>query len=342
LHETATFTATVHSAHGATPTGTISFFDHGQLLQAGVAFSTIGNGLAIATFTSSGLSAGAHTISAVYTDSTGDGAFTGSTSSNVIHVVDFHPLPLATNLSPAGSFQAPFVAVNGTVFFAANDGTHGQELWETTGTGTQLVSDINPGPGSSYPTNLTNVNGTLFFSATDGVNGAELWMSNGTAAGTTMVKDINPGSASSSPASLTNVNGVLFFSANDGTSGVELWRSNGTSAGTVLVKDIDPGSNGSYPSQLQPRRGATREQRPQRHDRQGHSSGERRLLSDPVGECERHSVLLGHQRRQRPGALEVEWHSGRHGAGQGYHCRQCRLLSNPAHKCERHAVLRRQ
>jgi ELWxxDGT repeat protein len=250
LHETATFTATVHSAHGATPTGTISFFDHGQLLQAGVAFSTIGNGLAIATFTSSGLSAGAHTISAVYTDSTGDGAFTGSTSSNVIHVVDFHPLPLATNLSPAGSFQAPFVAVNGTVFFAANDGTHGQELWETTGTGTQLVSDINPGPGSSYPTNLTNVNGTLFFSATDGVNGAELWMSNGTAAGTTMVKDINPGSASSSPASLTNVNGVLFFSANDGTSGVELWRSNGTSAGTVLVKDIDPGSNGSYPSQL--------------------------------------------------------------------------------------------
>ncbi|HEV3079098.1 MAG TPA: ELWxxDGT repeat protein, partial [Gemmataceae bacterium] len=151
--------------------------------------------------------------------------------------------------TPNSSYPGSLTNVNGTLFFNANDGTHGYELWKSDGTkaGTTMVADINPGSAGSGPIILTNVNGTLFFSANDGTHGYELWKSDGTAAGTTMVADINPGSATSNPINLTNVNETLFFSANDGTHGYELWKSDGTSNGTVMLADINPGSASSYP-----------------------------------------------------------------------------------------------
>src|SRR5262249_17877623 len=154
--------------------------------------------------------------------------------------------------------------VNGTLFFAGNDGVNGQELWKSDGTtdGTVLVKDIFTGtskscflggaeptiggvhcphggttsPNSSYPRDLTNVNGRLYFTATNGdsgkANGRELWTSDGTAAGTVLVKDVFPGRDSSAPANLTNVHGLLYFTANDGVHGIEVWQHHGTSART--------------------------------------------------------------------------------------------------------------
>src|SRR5437762_821042 len=81
------------------------------------------------------------------------------------------------NPSAAGSGIFQLEAVNGTVFFAADDGVHGRELWRSDGTvgGTILLADIRPGPAGSDPIGLTNVNGTVFFSASDGfTHGREL------------------------------------------------------------------------------------------------------------------------------------------------------------------------
>ena len=141
-----------------------------------------------------------------------------------------------------GSYPQSLTNVNGTLFFAADNGISGFELWSSNGTaaGTTMVQDSRSGSDGSNPQFLTNVNGTLFFSAIDDMYGNELWSSNGTLAGTSIAKDIQSGSNGSGPRNLTNVNGTLFFIAY-GPSGDELWSSNGTVDGTKIVKDIRTG-----------------------------------------------------------------------------------------------------
>ena len=67
--------------------------------------------------------------------------------------------------------------VNGTLYFQADNGTKGFELWKSDGTeaGTVMVKDINLGSSNGSPSSLTPFNGTQYFSASDGMNGKELW-----------------------------------------------------------------------------------------------------------------------------------------------------------------------
>ncbi|MBN1890055.1 MAG: right-handed parallel beta-helix repeat-containing protein [Thermoflexales bacterium] len=162
-------------------------------------------------------------------------------------------VPQSTYTDPGCSSYSPaLIDVNGTLFFANDDGSHGLELWKSDGTaaGTVQLIDINPGSGASCPSYLAEVNGVLFFTANDGVHGPELWKSDGSAAGTVQVADITPGSAGSFPRELAKVGDVLFFTADDGVHGRELWRSDGTAAGTVQVIDAIPGSTGLSPYDL--------------------------------------------------------------------------------------------
>ena len=134
------------------------------------------------------------------------------------------------------------------LFFAAPDGTHGNELWKSDGTtvGTTLVKDITPGAADSYlERNFTAAGPYLFFTADDGTHGRELWRTDGTAQGTVLVMDINPGSANSSPGEMVALGHQVVFGADDGVHGNELWISDGTLGGTRMLHDIFPGSSGS-------------------------------------------------------------------------------------------------
>ncbi|MCS7062052.1 MAG: hypothetical protein RMN25_12935 [Anaerolineae bacterium] len=168
-----------------------------------------------------------------------DGTPTGTTLLKDIYTGTTGSLGYANS-----SYPSNLTAMNGRLFFSANDGAHGAELWTSNGTpdGTRMVRDILPGAMGSGPGNFAVASGVLFFTAGDDQHGTELWRSDGTPQGTSMVRDINPGAAGSDIAWMTEVSGVLFFRANDGAHGWELWRSDGTPIGTYMLQDIVPGA----------------------------------------------------------------------------------------------------
>lgn len=144
---------------------------------------------------------------------------------------------------PNSSHPSQLTAVNGTLYFTANDGVYGDALWKSDGTeaGTVRLTDN----GGAFA--LTDVNGTLFFAALGRTGSLGLWKSDGTIDGTVLVKSLGASSHLYEP---TNVDGQWFFTLDDGTHGRELWTSDGTAAGTFLVKDINPGGKGSSPASL--------------------------------------------------------------------------------------------
>ena len=134
------------------------------------------------------------------------------------------------------TFTAPphdLVASGNVLFFAADDGMSGVELWKAYNDTSvppvvvaTMAKDINPGPAGSSPANIFAVGGVVYCSADDGAHGRELWRSD-TAAGAVMVTDINPGAPGSDPVPKANLDGTLILVANDGTHGRELWQSDG-------------------------------------------------------------------------------------------------------------------
>ncbi len=115
--------------------------------------------------------------------------------------------------------------MNGTLYFTANDGVNGDELWRVNNSSglAELVQaehglggGINPGPEPSWASELTNVDGILYFTA-DGPGG-QLWRIDEFG----IAESIDAGSLF--PYYLKNVSGTLYFVAHDEINGTELWR----------------------------------------------------------------------------------------------------------------------
>lgn len=142
---------------------------------------------------------------------------------------------------PTGKYKV----INNKLYFNANDGVNGEEMWVTDGTtaGTFMLKDINVGNGNGISHNqgadvLGEYNNELYFNAIDASNSHKLYKSDGTVAGTILLNNVSKAN------SFTVYNNKLYFFGETLANGRELWTSDGTVSGTTLLKDINSGSSG--------------------------------------------------------------------------------------------------
>jgi trimeric autotransporter adhesin len=186
------------------------------------------------------------------------------------------------NTGADGSNPGLFAVYNDTLFFPADDGINGKELWSFDGSEFSGF-DINSS-GNSSPMSMKVYNGKLYFAANDGsqnlysYNGTDLvevfdgisasglevyngrlyfkgvsigvgyeliWYDSDT--GSKGIIDINSGAPASNPLDFCIYDGKLYFRADGGTNGSELWSFDGIDP--VEEADIDPGGDG-YPMDL--------------------------------------------------------------------------------------------
>jgi ELWxxDGT repeat protein len=134
------------------------------------------------------------------------------------------------------SNPANLTALGTTLYFTANDGSTGTELWSTIGTEASTTRyDIRAGSSGSTPYSLVVGGGAVYFAVANST----------TTTADDAIYSVTPGNTPRKRADVVNptqlmyVNGTLIFSAGSSVFGQELWRFDGVSAS--LLKDINEG-----------------------------------------------------------------------------------------------------
>ena len=171
-----------------------------------------------------------------------------------------------SGLTVAGYYADELLAhlIDDTIYFAANDGNDGHELWahNTSNLTTWQVADIRSGVHGSRLGSSSSIliGDTIYFNADDFTRGNELWAHNASNHTTWLVSDINPYNHAQAKHSYPGaympfmLTGEAFYFSADGKygTGVELYAHNVSNHSTWLVADIfqdysSSSSNNSLP-----------------------------------------------------------------------------------------------
>jgi len=148
-----------------------------------------------------------------------------------------------------GSNPRDFYLIGSVLYFSANDGETGYELWKSDGTfeGTVLFMNMNENR-NSFPDNIISAGEDYFYfstsysSADRKESGTRLWRSDGTESGTEKVMDWD----NKLETYVNNFNMVgdnlYFFGDSINERDFELWKSDGTETGTISLMNVYPDS----------------------------------------------------------------------------------------------------
>lgn len=119
-------------------------------------------------------------------------------------------------------------ASNNRLYFAANDTTHGTELWVSDGTtaGTRILNDLRPGIESSGANPVLLYDHLLYFAADDGTSGIELWVYDEAQDSIRLVSDVNA-YYYSGLYQAARMGDTVFFSACAAYNSCQLYRTEG-------------------------------------------------------------------------------------------------------------------
>ena len=160
---------------------------------------------------------------------------TNGTTAGTILVKDINLVGGGGGQPTLSSNPADFILVGSTVYFTADNGVNGTELWKTSGSavGTVMVKDITVGSGSTIIDDMTVYNGKLYFTAYNVTDfDSNLWVTDGTSAGTVKIP-INL-TGDSDVSNLLVYNFDLYFGADEGTGmGKELYAFRDATLGTT-------------------------------------------------------------------------------------------------------------
>ena len=147
----------------------------------------------------------------------------------------------------SGSYPKQFREYNGKLYFVANDGVKGDELWvyNPTDSSTARITDIATGSNSGLLSESASIvyNGKLYFTGYESNYGAELYSYDGSTI--TRITDINSGWRSSYAKYLTVLNNKLYFVSTTNSYGYE-WYSYDGSTITRLTDIRSGASDGVY------------------------------------------------------------------------------------------------
>ncbi len=165
------------------------------------------------------------------------------------------PATMVKKINPSttnGSYPRSLTVAAGKLFFIANDGTHGDQLWVTTdGTaaGTTSLMQASQPVDALKTSELVAFGQGVYFASADGTGRRQLWASDGTVAGTALSDVINP-SGDGDPDGFAVVGTTLYFAGTDASGDRELWGKAGTSA-AARIANVDP-KGSSSPDTLTP------------------------------------------------------------------------------------------
>lgn len=165
---------------------------------------------------------------------------------------------LVTNLNAgnknalSSSYNSPMAGIGTRVYFTADNGASGEELYQYDGTNLPTIArDIVLGADSSSPDNFVVLNNILYYRASTPNEGYELHSYDPSSTVETRLTDIATGKDSSIFSDIVVFNNNIYFPADDKTNGMELWTYNLLTQQASMVADIYTGAgNSSEPKNL--------------------------------------------------------------------------------------------